>query len=174
MGCGTQVHEKTDKHGTSSFHSVDDWYLYTSLEHYQTHACHIKWMRSEWLTDTTQFNHKRITNPMITHADKIMQAMADCTAVLKGITSSNGKHKLRDLERLVETKSPTATPTRVQPVLRMDEEIIENNCITRSMTTNKKIQQSPPRVPNAAPQQKELQIQATATRSSIRRKKTPL
>ena len=52
MGCGAQVHEKTNNHSTWLFHSVGGWYLYTSPEKYQTHACHIKWMRSEWLTDT--------------------------------------------------------------------------------------------------------------------------
>ena len=34
MGCKVQVHKKTDKRGTFSYHSVDGWYLATSDEHY--------------------------------------------------------------------------------------------------------------------------------------------
>ena len=58
MGCAVQVHEKTDKRGTWSYHSVDGWYLSTSPEHYRTHRCHIKSTKSERFTDTIQFNHK--------------------------------------------------------------------------------------------------------------------
>ena len=105
------MYEKTDKRGTWTYHSVDGWYLYTFLEHYYTHACHIKSTKSKRLTDTIQFKHKRITNPIITHADKIMQAMADCIEAWKGITNSNGKHELIELERLVENKLPTSIPT---------------------------------------------------------------
>ena len=73
-----------------------------------------------------------------------MRAMPDCIAVLKGVTNSNGKHKLCELERLVDTKSPTATPTpsqaqpppMMQPAPRVNEEIIENKHITHSMIKN--------------------------------------
>ena len=58
--------------------------------------------------------------------------MVDCIEAWKGITitGSNGKHKLSELERLVENKSPTATPTTsptqspprvAQPVPRVDD-----------------------------------------------------
>ena len=62
MGCEAQVHEKTDKRSTWAYHSVDGWYLFTSPEHYRTHNCHIKHTKSERLSDTVQFQHKRITN----------------------------------------------------------------------------------------------------------------
>jgi len=88
MGCEAQVHEKTDKRGTWAYHSVDRWYLFTSPEHYRTHNCHIKHTKSEQLSDTVQFQHKRITNPTITHANKVMHALADCVKALQGMTSS--------------------------------------------------------------------------------------
>ena len=59
MGCAVQVHKKTDKRGPWTYHSVDGWYLATSPEHYRTHMCHIKQMRSKWLTNTIQFSHKK-------------------------------------------------------------------------------------------------------------------
>ncbi len=77
MGCEAQVHEKTNKCGTWACHLVDGWYLFTSPEHYHTHNCHIKHTKSERLSDTVKFQHKRITNPTITHANKVMHALAN-------------------------------------------------------------------------------------------------
>ena len=34
--------------------------------------------RSERLTDTVQLQHKNITNPTISHADKVLAAILDC------------------------------------------------------------------------------------------------
>ena len=83
MECDAQVHEKTDKRGTWAYHSANGWYLYTSPEHYYTHACHIKSTKSKRLTDTIQFKHKHITNPTVTHAEKAMKAMAKCVKALQ-------------------------------------------------------------------------------------------
>jgi hypothetical protein len=77
MGCDAQEHEKTNKKGTWAFHLVDGWYLFTSPEHYCTHDCHVKHTKSKHLSDTVQFQHKCITNPSITHANKVMHALAD-------------------------------------------------------------------------------------------------
>ena len=77
MVCAVQVHEKTDKRGTWAYHLVNGWYLATLPEHYRTHLCHIKSTKSERFTDTAQFSHNKIAHPTITHADKIMAAIAD-------------------------------------------------------------------------------------------------
>jgi len=106
MGCEAQVHEKTDKSGTWAYHSVDGWYLFTSPEHYRTHNCHIKHTKSERLSDTVQFQHKRITNPIITHADKVMHALADCVKALQGMTSNaRNSQAAQDLHRIIEAKA---------------------------------------------------------------------
>ena len=101
MGCDAQIHEKTDKRGTWAYHSVDGWYLYTSPEHYRVHNCAIKSTKSERLTDTLQFNHKEITKPNITHADKLMHAIADFMKHIKrkGIMT---KQQTKDLIQLIE------------------------------------------------------------------------
>jgi len=83
MGCAAQIHKKTDKRGTWQYHSVDGWYLYTSPNHYRAHACHIKATNKERLTDTVDFQHKRITNPTITHADKVMHAIQQVIREIK-------------------------------------------------------------------------------------------
>jgi hypothetical protein len=119
MGCEAQVHKKTDKHGTWAYHSVDGWYLFTSPEHYRTHNCHIKHTKSERLSDRVQFQHKRITNPTITHADKVMHALADCVKALQGMTSSaRNSLSAQDLQQIIEaTKAHVqAQPDRLADV----------------------------------------------------------
>jgi hypothetical protein len=76
MGCKAQIHGKTDKGGTWAYHSIDGRYFFTSPEHYHTHTCHVKATKSKRYSDTVHFKHKNITNPTITHADKVMQALA--------------------------------------------------------------------------------------------------
>jgi hypothetical protein len=125
MGCAVQVHEKTDKRGTWAYHSIDGWYLSTFPEHYRTHRWHIKATKSERVSDTVNFSHKNIMRPTITHADKVMNAIADCakTKTIKDITSPNGAEEMRQLVELTEqaihqhpviAKSFT-TPVRTTP-----------------------------------------------------------
>jgi hypothetical protein len=57
-----------------------------------------------------QFQHKRITNPTITHAGKVMQALADCVKALQGMTgSTRNSQAAQDLQRIID-----ATPAHVQ------------------------------------------------------------
>ena len=119
MGCAVQVHEKTDKRGTWSYHSVDGWYLSTSPEHYRTHRCHIKSTNSERFTDTIQFNHKNITRPTVSHADKVMAAIADCAKAIKNICGSKGDEEMKQLVQLTKqaiTRDPAiATAIKQKP-----------------------------------------------------------
>ena len=100
MGCEVQVHEKTDKRGTWAYHSVDGWYLATSPEHYRTNLCHIKTTNSERFTDTAQFSHKIITKPTITHANKIMAAIAECDESIKNMGINDGSDEMQQLLKL--------------------------------------------------------------------------
>ena len=102
MGCAIQIHKKTDKRGTWAYHSLDGWYIATSPEHYRTHTCHVKSTRSERLTDTVQFQHKNITNPTVSHADKIMKAIADCAQTIKSLQTEGNDIDMRQLSKLEE------------------------------------------------------------------------
>ena len=119
MGCEAQVLEKTNKRGTWAYHSVDGWYLFTSPKHYCTHNCHIKHTKSERLSNTVQLQHKCMTNPTITHANKVMHALADCVKALQGMTSSaRNSQAAHDLQRIIEaTKAHVqARPDRFEDV----------------------------------------------------------
>ena len=168
MGCKVQVHEKTDKRGTWSFHSVDGWYLATSPEHYRTHRCHIKSTRSERLSDTVHFHHKGITNPSLTEADKLMKAVADCSAALKGINSAAPTEQSRDLARLLDAtsnrlaSSPDLVPEPVRPTpsgppVDVPRVPGENQRITRSQSARLELPSEPAMpaqpVPRVAPSQ---------------------
>ncbi len=103
MGCEAQVHEKTNKRGTWAYHSVDEWYLFTSPKHYHTHNCHIKHTKSKQLSDTLQFQHKHITNPTITQAEKVMHALADCVKALQGMMgSTRNSQAAQDLQQIID------------------------------------------------------------------------
>ncbi len=103
MGCEAQVHEKTNKCGTWAYYLVDGWYLFTSPEHYRAHNYHIKHIKSKQLSDTVQFQYKCITNPSITHANKVMQALAECFKVIQGMTGkARNSQAAQDLQRIVD------------------------------------------------------------------------
>jgi hypothetical protein len=69
-----------------------------------------KHTKSERLSNTVQFQHKRITNPTITHTNKVMHPLADCVKALQGMTSSaRNSQAAQDLQQIME-----ATKAHVQ------------------------------------------------------------
>ena len=74
----------------------------TSPEHYRTHICHINTTNSDSFTDTAQFSHQKITKPTITHADKIMASIADCTKSIKNMGRNDGSDEMQQFLKLTE------------------------------------------------------------------------
>ena len=144
MGCEVQVHEKTDKRGTWSYHSVDGWYLNTSPEHYRVHNCHIKSTKQERLTDTVQFKHKRLTNPELSPHDKIMQAVAQCKEILQGKVTGRPQQQATEIKAILQdiTKAMRDTPEQARP--RVQETVPVPRVQQGSSQNNV---QSVPRVP---------------------------
>ena len=102
MGISVQVHEKTDKRDTWSYHTFGGWYLVTSPEQYRTHRCHIKSTNSKFFTDTINSNHKNLTQPTITHTDKVMAKISDCARAIKNLGNSNRGEKMQQLIQIIE------------------------------------------------------------------------
>jgi hypothetical protein len=90
LECEAQVHEKTNKCSTWAYHLVNGWYLFTLPEHYCTQDCHIKHTKSKQLSDSVQLQHKRITKPSITHANKVMHTLAECVKAIQGMMGEAG------------------------------------------------------------------------------------
>ena len=87
--------------------------MVTSPEHYIIHRFHIKFTNNERFTETIYFNHKKLARPTITHADKVMAAIADCNKAIKYLGNSNGSEEMRQLiqitERALQHKTSIAT-----------------------------------------------------------------
>ena len=62
----------------------------------------LKKTNSERFNDTTQFSHKTITKPTITHAKKIVSAIADCAKAIKNMGSNSGADEMQQLLQLTE------------------------------------------------------------------------
>ena len=86
LGCAVQLREDTDKWGSWVPHTVDGWYLGTPPEHYRSHIIYLKIMRSERVSETVFFKHKYLTNPTVSHADRVI-------AAAKALYSAMGKAK---------------------------------------------------------------------------------
>jgi hypothetical protein len=179
----TQTHHQSIHHTrqTWAYHLVDGWYLFTLLEHYCKHNCHIKHTMSKQLSDMVQFQHKHITNPSITHADKVMCALADCAKAIQGMTGkARTSQAAQDLQCIIDATQAhlqahlnkfeeTITPDNTrytQQVLRVQAppsvpkpQINDNRQITHSMQP-----QSPvPRVPDDEPTGKPISVPLVAT-----------
>ena len=76
---------------------MDRWYLFTLPEHYMTHMCHVKTIKTKQLTGTLQLSHKNITNPTIIHMDKVMNTISACATALKGVDGGKTPKELQDL-----------------------------------------------------------------------------
>ena len=117
MSISVQVHENTDKQGTWAYHTVEGWYSAASPEHYHTHRYHIKSTNSERFTDTIHLNHKKLTLPNITHADKVISEISDCEKAIKNLGNGNGVEEMRQLiqiiERAMQSKTYNATETPI-------------------------------------------------------------
>ena len=125
MGCEVQVHEKTDKRGTWSYHSVDGWYLNTSPEHYRVHNCHIKQTKQERFSDTVHFKHKTITNPELSPHDKIMMAIANCREAINGKVIGTSQQQAEEIKSILnhieekQTQPQQSQHNNTQPVPRV-------------------------------------------------------
>ncbi|KAL7485387.1 LOW QUALITY PROTEIN: hypothetical protein ACHAW6_010988 [Cyclotella cf. meneghiniana] len=69
----------------------------TSTHHQNIIDFHIKSTKAECLTDTIQFKHKSIANPTLSHADKLMNALANCKAALTNKWNNTSNHSLAEL-----------------------------------------------------------------------------
>ena len=141
MGCKVQVHKNTDKRGTWAYHSVDGCYIATSTEHYRTHKCHIKATNKHRFCDTVQFQHKNITNPTLSTADKVSQDIAACGNAIKGVANKPQQQQLDYLKTLLENIDVSKLKAHSRQINNQPSPRVERNIdpdttlfrVTRSM-----------------------------------------
>jgi hypothetical protein len=104
--------------------------------------------------DTVHFKHKNITNPTITHADKVMQALVECIKTITGATGGTTAQEAKDLQHIVKatqailhkSKAPSNNRNakqqaprvpdipRVHALPRVPPATADNQRITRAMS----------------------------------------
>jgi hypothetical protein len=70
-----------------------------------------------------QFQHKHITNPSITHIDKVMHTLADCVKAIQGLTSkARNSQAAQDLQRIVDATQAhlQANPNKFEETITPD------------------------------------------------------
>ena len=97
--------------------------------------------KSDRFSNTVHFQHKHITNPVVSPHNKVMKAIADCSNAIKGLYHTQPSTELRDLQQLLDNTTPTLTdasnPVNIPAVPRVataaPTEINDITvCITRS------------------------------------------
>jgi len=103
LGCKTQCFVGPDNRTSFGEHSIDSWYIGTSLEHYRSHRVFVKETSAERVTDTVMFMHRHITNPLVSKADQITVAAKELTDAIRGnLKDDVSKMNMKELERLAE------------------------------------------------------------------------
>ena len=108
MGCAVQIHEDADKRGSWSPHTVDGWYLGTSPDHYRSHIIHVKGTKADRISETVFFKHKYLTNPTVTHADKVINAARALCEALSRKKQGMQNHTMESLKKLSDIFLTTA------------------------------------------------------------------
>ena len=90
--------------------------------------------KKERLTNTVQFQHKRITNPTISHADKVMYAIQMVIKEIKKLGGIANSQVARDLQRLVNNANNHLQSTELldtQPIPRVNHKQRTNDAATQ-------------------------------------------
>ena len=97
MGCAVLIYENSNARASWDNHAVYSWYLYISPEHYRAHVCRVKNTNADQLLDTVVFKHKNITEPTITHSDRLVKAIHNLKQSDKRMSNGKGDTSMRDL-----------------------------------------------------------------------------
>jgi hypothetical protein len=100
LGCAVEMHESTNRRKTWDPHSLSGWYLGTSTEHYRCHKIFCKKTRSERISDTVFFQHRYITQPIITPEDQVIKAVGDLSSALRQRSNLRGKEEMAALQKM--------------------------------------------------------------------------
>ena len=93
--------------------------MYTSPEHYRTNMFLMKNSKTKRPSDTAVIHTKNITNPVVTHGDRVVQAaerLAESIGALAGKKQNDAKKKndanMEDLRKLAEATKSLADRNR--------------------------------------------------------------
>ncbi len=106
MGCSVQFHIKPSRRKTFGEHLGDGFYLKTSKEHYRMHVVFCKKTQAKRLADTVFFKHKYITQPTVTPAVTIVNAVTKLRDTIQEIQHYKDDAHFEALPCLEQTLQP--------------------------------------------------------------------
>jgi hypothetical protein len=123
MGCTVHMRESRDRQGTWAGHSINGWYLGTSPEHYRCHIIYTKGTQSKRISDTVFLKTKFITQPTLTPANTVVNAITNLTNALKGTRNVKG---IQDIEQLKLLDNLNNIPQKIKEILETPEPRVED------------------------------------------------
>ncbi len=100
LGCAAQIHESPNRRKTWNVHSLNGWYLGTSDKHYRCYTIYCTKTRSERISDTVFFQHKYLTQPVVTPVDTMIKAMSNLRSALRKQANTVGTAEMEVLKQL--------------------------------------------------------------------------
>ncbi len=151
LGCAVQMHESTNRQKMWDTHSLNGWYLGTSPEHYRCHNIFCTKTRAERISDTVFFQHWYLTQPVVTPADAIINAMKNLRSIIKNGPGNFEREEmdiLRQMDAILQcdkkqaSKHVTFTAGTMQAKPAMHDRVVHPRMENTALR---------PRVDNASP-----------------------
>ena len=84
----------------------------TSPEHYCSHIIHVKSTKADRIAETVFFKHKYLTNPTVTHTDKVVNAAKALCEALSRKKHGIQNHIMASLKKLSDIFLTTAESSK--------------------------------------------------------------
>jgi hypothetical protein len=97
LGCAVQMHESTNRRRMWNVHSLNGWYLRTSDKRYRCYMIYCMKTRAKRISNTVFFQHRYLTQPVVTPADAMVKAMGDLHGALKKNSNNIGAEEMEVL-----------------------------------------------------------------------------
>ena len=106
LGCAVYVHVPPEARRTWGVKTRPGWYVGFSPDHYRCSRNVDRRTKKESVSQTVVMKHKRITNPTVTHEDKVVHAVRQLHSSVQGMTNARGDEAMRELQRLADAVAP--------------------------------------------------------------------
>jgi hypothetical protein len=100
LGCAVQIHESTNRQKSWDVRSLNGWCLGTSDKHYRCYTIYCTKTRAERISNTVFFQHRYLTQPVVTPTDAMIKAMGDLHGMLKKSANKVGMAEIEVLKQL--------------------------------------------------------------------------
>ena len=97
------IHKKASRSHSWEFRGKDGWSVVAAMDHYSCQNVVSKDTKTNMLSDTIKFRHRKLTLPSVTPEDKVIHGVQQLTASLKITPSSTLDAQLQAIKVLQDT-----------------------------------------------------------------------